>query len=333
LLEGAADLPADTIYLGGGTPSLLSPSDLDFLLKELHKTFRLNQEAEISMEANPVKHDISYFKAVKDSGINRLSLGVQSFNDTELKILNRIHNSRDALQTVETLHHVGLTNFNIDLIYGIPGQTMNSWKHTLQIALACRPAHISLYLLQLSPTVPMARRLERGDLAALSDELEAQMYYEALEMLKTAGFNHYEISNLARPGLECRHNLIYWEAGPYTGLGAGAVSFCSNRRILNLGNLESYLKRLEEWKLPSTEVLEAMTARDLWIDALILGLRLTAGVNVPEFKQRYGIDILDVYQEQIANCAAAGLLKCTNGKVALTDRGYFLSNQALCQFL
>jgi oxygen-independent coproporphyrinogen-3 oxidase len=271
--------------------------------------------------------------SIKDSGINRLSLGVQSFNEDELHILNRIHSSRDALQTVETLHSVGLTNFNIDLIYGIPGQTLSSWEKTLKTAVSCCPAHISIYLLQLSPVTPMATRITYGELSLLDEDTEANMYYYALDFLRAAGYEHYEISNLARPGYQCRHNLIYWEARPYIGLGAGAVSFQANRRIMNLANVEKYMESIENSNLPATELLEEMKPPDLPVDALILGLRLVSGINCMGFEQRYGINIIEVYHQQIDNCISAGLLKYENNVIALTEKGYFLSNQVLCRFL
>ncbi|HEX3012255.1 MAG TPA: radical SAM family heme chaperone HemW [Syntrophomonadaceae bacterium] len=333
LLQDNVNLPMSAVYLGGGTPSLLPQPDLSFLLEHLQKSFQLNHNIEISMEANPVRHDSNYFRAVKEIGINRLSLGVQSFNDEELHTLNRIHSSRDALATVEVLHKVGLTNFNLDLIYGIPGQNMNTWKRTLKTALSCHPAHISIYLLQLNPVTPMAEKIKCHQLELLGDETEAAMYYYALDVLKSAGYCHYEISNLARPGYECRHNMIYWKARPYTGLGAGAVSFRNGRRILNTANVEQYMQNIEAARLPSTELLEEMEPSDLPGDAVILGLRLIAGVNAIEFRQRYGIDINEVYHEPITHGINNGLLKYTREGIALTEKGYFLSNQVLCEFV
>lgn len=332
-LTGKSNLPVVTVYLGGGTPNLLPSDDIAVLLEALRKCYQLDEKAEISMEANPVRHDTNYFREVKSSGINRLSLGVQSFNDGELQILNRIHSSRDVLQTVEVLHRVGLTNFNIDLIYGIPGQTMRSWGRTLQTALSCHPTHISIYLLQLNPQTPMAGRINRGELNMLGDETEANMYYYALDFLRAAGYCHYEISNLAQPGYQCKHNLIYWEARPYSGLGAGAVSFRDNQRIRNIEDVEQYMEYIEASSLPPNNVLEKMTESDLPIDALIVGLRLTAGLNSVDFKERFGINIMEVYRQQIDSCISTGLLKYENNVIALTEKGYFLSNQVLCQFL
>lgn len=333
LKRDSRNLPVSTIYLGGGTPNLLSPADIAALLQSLQNTFQVETTAEITMEANPARHDINYFRAIKDSGINRLSLGVQSFNENELHILNRIHSSKDALQTVEALYRAGLTNFNIDLIYGIPGQTLSSWEKTLETAVSCHPAHISMYLLQLNPVTPMAGKIKQGELSLLDEDSEADMYYHALDFLRAAGYQHYEISNLARPGCQCRHNLIYWEARLYTGLGAGAVSFLSNRRIMNLANVKKYMERIESSNLPISELLEEMIPSDLPVDALILGLRLISGINCMDFQNRYGINIMEVYRQQIDNCIDAGLLKYENNVIALTEKGYFLSNQVLCQFL
>lgn len=330
---GGADLTVAAIYLGGGTPSLLSPGMVAGLLNTFQQCFQVDEEAEISMEANPVRHDAGYFRDVKDSGINRLSLGVQSFQDQELKTLNRIHNAHDVLRSVEALHQVGLTNFNIDLIYGIPGQSMQSWAQTLQMALSCQPAHISMYLLQLDEKTPLARRINSGELDLLGDETEAAMYYYALDFLKTAGYCHYEISNLARPNCQCRHNLIYWKARPYIGLGAGAVSFRSNRRIINTARLDSYMETIEAGQLPPAELLEEMSGPELLADAVILGLRLTAGISRTDLYQRFGVDIMELYRSPIESGISKGLLKCENDIIALTEKGYFLSNTVLCQFL
>jgi oxygen-independent coproporphyrinogen-3 oxidase len=333
LRSHAHNIPVSTIYLGGGTPNLLSASHISHLLQVLRDEFLVAENTEITMEANPARHATDYFEAIKAGGVNRVSLGVQSFDAQELRVLNRIHDSRDALETAEVLHRVGLANFNIDLIYGIPGQTAASWEKTLATAVSCHPAHISIYLLQLNPVTPMAIRIRNGELGLLDDDREADLYYQALSFLKAQGYEQYEISNLARPGYKCRHNLIYWQARPYTGLGAGAVSFQANQRIMNRPDVEKYMQSIENAQLPPTQLLEEMKAPDLSVDALILGLRMTEGINLADFRQRFGVDLAKVYHRQIDHCVRAGLLNYTDDNIALSSKGYFLSNQVLCQFL
>ncbi len=323
----------DTIYFGGGTPSLLSGKQLARIIKIIHNEFMVNDQAEISIEANPGTLDEKKIKEFIDAGINRLSLGVQSFADKDLRVLSRIHNSYDVMVVIENLHKLELKNFNIDLIYGIPGQNIKGWIKNLGLAVDCSPKHISTYLLQLDASTPMARDVKEGILELLDEDAEWAMYNHTIEYLLKSGFEHYEISNFCRPGFECKHNLIYWQAREYIGIGTGAVSFIDAHRYMNKKNIQEYLNRMQNGVSCLTEELEHMNCNSLVIDAIILGLRLCRGISIKEFEQRFGINIESEYYGIILDYNNKGLLKLKDGYLRLTKSGYFLSNEVLCGFI
>lgn len=331
--EAFPETEVRSIYLGGGTPSLLEISDLNKIIAAIQSQFRVTRGCEITLEANPATLPMEKIAGIQEAGFNRLSLGVQSFDNQELKILGRIHSAEQVLETVHLLHTAGCNNFNLDLIYGIPGQTIKTWEKSLKTAVDCRPAHISIYLLQLDDRTPMARQIQMGRLKLPDDDREAEMYEQAMEFLHSQGFNHYEISNFARNGYECHHNLWYWQAGEYLGMGAGAVSYTGAKRYMNQCEIESYLHSLETGKPLAVEVLENMNDREQGIDALILGLRLCEGINLREFERRFGMDVYASYRDMIDQYIRADVLNLASGRLSFSKRGYFLSNQVLCQFM
>jgi oxygen-independent coproporphyrinogen-3 oxidase len=323
----------ESIYLGGGTPSLLNGQQLKSILQTITNEFTLLPGAEISLEANPATLDKIKLTQMEEAGINRISLGVQSFCDDELALLGRVHNAKAVLETIELLQARGWTNYNLDLIYGLPGQSLDQWMRSLKQAVDCSPSHLSIYLLQLEEETPMGKDVADGRLKMLNEDDEWYMFDQAMEYLEGKGFEHYEISNFSRPGYECRHNLRYWQAEEYLGLGAGAVSFINSRRFINEPYLKQYVDTLltnEQWPVKE---LERMSGRELMIDALILGLRLCAGIDLDQFKERFGVDITSEYKEIIAYYRDRGLLNIANGQLKFTKAGYFLSNQVLCQFI
>jgi len=331
--ENLPDTLVKTVYMGGGTPSLLTAGQLERIMCAVNKHFKLESCAEICLEANPATLDAGKAKAIRQAGFNRLSLGVQSFHDDELQLLGRSHNAADVYRTIDFLHYGGITNYNIDLIYGLPGQTIKRWQETLNQAVQMEPAHISMYLLQLEQSTPMARDIKNGRLKMPGEESDVQMYETGIDLLEAAGLKQYEISNLARPGLTCQHNLIYWHAVEYIGIGAGAVSFTGRRRYINKANLEQYQLALEKKSDLPVEELEYMDQKGLTTDAIILGLRLCEGINLERFESRFGINIYTEYQDIIKEGTEGGLLNITNGNLRFTRRGYFVSNQVLCQFI
>ncbi|MDD2619309.1 MAG: radical SAM family heme chaperone HemW [Syntrophomonadaceae bacterium] len=322
-----------SIFIGGGTPSLLTVQQLAKIFSTIKKSFKLVDNIEISIEANPAALELSWLERIADIGINRLSIGVQSFADKELKILGRAHNCQDIMESIENLHSAGLTNFNIDLIYGIPGQSLNDWQNNLQRAVDCSPLHISAYLLQLGNDTPMAIDIEKGRLAMLDEDSEALLYYKALEFLQEKGLMHYEISNFCNRGFECLHNLNYWQAGEYIGIGAGAVSYTNCRRYINQVSWQEYIRNFRDKQNCVVEELEKMSAQEAIADAIILGLRLCRGINLHDYNIRFGTDIANEYADSILSGIEKGLLKMEKGQLSLTKQGYFLSNEVLCQFI
>ncbi len=323
----------ESIYLGGGTPSLLNGQQLKSILQTVTNEFTLLPEAEVSLEANPATLDKIKLAQMEEAGINRISLGVQSFFNDELALLGRVHNAKAVMETIELFHARGWKNFNLDLIYGLPGQSLDKWMQSLKQAVDCGPSHLSMYLLQLEEETPMGKDVAAGHLQMLNEDAEWYMFDQAMEYLEGKGFEHYEISNFCRPGYECRHNLRYWEAEEYLGLGAGAVSFINSSRFINEPYLKQYVDTLltgEQWPV---QELEDMSERELMIDALILGLRLCAGIDLDQFKERFGVDITSEYKKIIAYYRGRGLLNIANGHLKFTKAGYFLSNQVLCQFI
>ncbi len=326
-------MPVNTLYLGGGTPSLLSAQALGSIMDSIKACWELDEQAEISLEANPATLDEGRLQSIREAGFNRISLGVQSFQDQELKILGRSHSAQDARDSIEMIKDSGLSNFNLDLIYGIPGQTISKWQENLAQALGAEPAHISVYLLQLDEQTPLARDIRSGYFQLSSEDREAEMYDLAVKMIEEAGLVQYELSNFARPGQECRHNLGYWRAREYVGIGAGAVSFKAGGRFLNQRNLVGYLEKLEKEQEPETEELERMERAELAADAIILGLRLCEGINLEDFVHRYGINILEHYRDIVEEYTGRQLLTLNNGWLRLSRQAYFVSNQVICHFM
>lgn len=330
---GFSNAPVETVYLGGGTPNLLSPEQIRTILEALANGLNIEANAEISMEANPYRHDPGALKLIREAGINRVSLGVQSFCDEELKILGRLHTANDVRETVEAIYKAGFDNFSMDLIYGIPGQSLPGWQENLKQAVKCKPTHISAYLLQLSDQTPMARQVDRKEIQLLDDDTESLMYYSGIKYLSGQGFNHYEISNFAQPGYECRHNLRYWHARHYLGLGPGAVSFINGKRFMNETSVIDYINNWGQGKIHPVQVLETMSDQELLVDAIILGLRLTGGINRRDFKIRFGVDIIDKYRQVISKGIEDQLLNFADDTLTLSVKGYFMANQVLCQFI
>lgn len=327
------DLFVSTIFLGGGTPSLLSAGQVDTILQQIKASFTVSSDVEITMEANPATIDLPEFEQYLTAGVNRISLGVQSFHDEELQILGRIHKAKDIFDAVEIFHRYGFKNFNLDLIYAIPGQSNKSWETNLHKAIEMEPAHISAYLLQLDPETVMGKRAAAKLLVLADEDTEAEMYDRTVEILTEANFRQYEISNFSVPGYECRHNLSYWRSINYLGFGAGAVSFVNTRRLINVPNVLQYINRIKSGKQPIIKELENMSPRERLADAMVLGLRLVEGINIEEINKRFDADILEEYNQAIQENIKKGLLILKNGQLSLTRKGYFISNQVLCHFI
>jgi|Deesub1362A_J573_1020465.scaffolds.fasta_scaffold17994_1 oxygen-independent coproporphyrinogen-3 oxidase len=333
-----------TIYIGGGTPTVLPVEFLAEILMACRTTFSVAPNAEITCEANPGTVDQRRFKRLRELGISRLSLGIQSLNDAELRFLGRIHDAAGAMAAFEAARAAGFDNINVDLIYGLPGQDPNSWLHTLDQVIALKPEHISLYALTIEEGTPLARWIAEGRFPYPDDDLAADLYELASERLGAAGYRQYEISNwawhgdvplppVANPPLACRHNLIYWRYQPYLGFGAGAHSMIPGRRWWNPRRLDVYLERVASGQLLE-EGHEEIDERLGMGEMMMLGLRLIReGVSEERFWRRWGRALDEVFGEELRELCEMGLIERVDGHVRLTYPARLVGNQVFARFL
>jgi oxygen-independent coproporphyrinogen-3 oxidase len=330
--EGEMAWQAETVYLGGGTPTVLSVDLLRNILEACRERFILAEDAEISVEGNPGTVDLSYLRGLRELGVNRLSLGVQSFCDEMLALLGRVHSFGDAIEAYHAARHAGFDNINLDLIYALPTQTLAQWRTDLAQATALRPEHLSLYCLSLEEGTPLAEMVAAGSLPSPDSDLAADMYTWAEEFLENARYQHYEISNWATTGHECRHNVLYWRNRPYLGFGAGAHSFHGERRYHNVAAPAEYIRLVVAGgdTLGGSEVIdEALEISE----TMIMGLRLCEGVSLEDFEERFGLPLTEAYEGQIRVLVAQGLLDMNDRGLRLTPRGRLLGNEVFERFL
>ncbi len=325
--------PLRTLYLGGGTPSLLSLSQVEHILSTVRRARTVVPEAEVTMEANPGTVDLTYLRGLTSLGINRLSLGVQSLDDAELGQLGRIHTAEEARQAVGAARRAGFANLSLDLIYGLPGQALSRWEDTLAAALTLQPDHLSLYALTVEEHTPLARSIATGAVPAPDDDAAAEMYELAEDALAAAGFDHYEISNWSRdPEHRCRHNLVYWHNQPYWGVGAAAHSWWNGRRYSNHAHPVTYIRALEASESPvaGEECLDRATEIG---ETAMLALRLAEGLSGEGFRRRFRRRAEGLFGPAIRECREAGLLEGSGDSLRLTRRGRLLGNEVFQRFL
>jgi oxygen-independent coproporphyrinogen-3 oxidase len=328
-----------TVFFGGGTPSLLTAEQFAFLFEALNAAYDIVPDAEITLEANPNDLSETYLRALHEIGFNRLSMGMQSAVESELKLFARRHDHAVVRRIWPEVRASGFDNVNVDLIYGIPDQTLESWRYTLEETITLAPEHLSLYALGLEDGTPLKEWVEEGRVATPDDDLAADMYDLATEMLGAAGYVQYEISNWARPGFECRHNLQYWLNEPYLGLGPGAHGWAGGVRYATELSPQRYIRALnnsvstETYAYPRTPATrdEVIVEReDEMGETLMMTLRLTErGVILDEFEARFGVDLRDHRREAIAEHVRNGLLELTPERLRLTSAGRMLSNRVL----
>ncbi|NLT94771.1 MAG: radical SAM family heme chaperone HemW [Clostridia bacterium] len=321
-----------SVFFGGGTPTCLAGGLLEHLLDFIRNTFPFAPEVEITVEANPGTVTKENLEQLRLKGVNRISFGVQSFNDRFLKQLGRIHSTQAALDSLESAREAGFTNINFDLMYGLPGQTLKDWEETLLKVLELNLEHISLYQLKIEEGTPFGQLSEKGLIEDFDDQLALDMYKMGHKYLSRTGFIHYEISNYARPGFECRHNQVYWRCQPYLGVGAGAHSYLPPERIENVGDIAAYLEMVENNRFPQL-ASEKLTTTMAMSEAMFMGLRLLEGVNLEDFYRRFGQDARIVFKEAIAKCQKKGLIRIDNDYLKLTPQGVFLGNLVFEEFL
>jgi oxygen-independent coproporphyrinogen-3 oxidase len=321
-------LRLETVFFGGGTPSILPLRSLEMILKRLHKEFRLEKGAEISFEGNPESIlKLGYAAELASLGVNRLSLGLQSLNEDLLRRLGRPHTRKEALAAYEVARIGGIANINLDLIWGLPGQRLRLWLDELKTVASLKPEHLSCYNLSLEEGSPMRLALERGDFELPGDKEQSAMYAYGSEYLETAGFLHYEISNYARMGFKCRHNLGYWEGRDYLGLGPSAVSTLGNRRWSNPPDLELWLKQTATGQVASEyETLDKSTRV---LELIMLRLRTDRGLRLQAYRKLTGRDFIADNKELIHGLHRKGMLRIKNGYLSLTGSGMLVSNSIL----
>lgn len=327
LWREAADFSAlRTVYFGGGTPSLLPAEEIAALLALLPPA------TEITLEANPETLDGDKLAALREAGIDRLSIGAQSFDEKQLLAMGRGHSPGQTRQAMELARLAGFDNIGLDLIYGLPGQTLADWQEDIRQAVALEPQHISLYALTLSPQTPWGRLAAEGRLIPADDDAAAEMEEAALEMLRAAGYGHYEIANFARSGFESRHNSAYWRRENYLGLGAAAASCAAEHRWANERDINAYAAAIDAGRLPKIEE-EWLSIDQVMGEAIFLGLRLLEGVDTAAFAAQYGADPLKRFRKSIDRMIRAGLMEVDGPMMRLTEKGVLLGNQVFAEFV
>lgn len=321
-----------SLFIGGGTPSCLSVAGLKAVIEDLKSSFILLPECEITVEVNPGTIDEVYLSGLLEAGVNRLSIGIQALQDHLLEVLGRVHQAEQAPAAVRLARKAGFRNLNLDFIFGIPGQTSADWLETLGGALALAPEHIAIYGLQIEEGTPLERAVARGQIAPCPEELELSMYRAAIDSLTGHGYEHYEISNFARPGRQCSHNLVYWLNRPYLGLGPAAHSLLRGERFSNETSIERYSEKLcrEEYPLETREKLPLETEM---AETMFLGLRLIKGIDLNMFYRRFGRRAEDIYRKEIAGLLKDRLVEFAGECLRLTVKGLPLANRVFREFV
>lgn len=325
--------PVSSVFLGGGTPTVLPRVLLARVMAACRAAFAVMEDAEITSEANPGTADASLFAALHEMGVNRLSMGVQSLDDAELRWLGRIHGADEAVVAYHAARRARFENINLDFMFGLPGQSIETWRRTLDRAIDLHPEHLSLYGLTVEHGTPLYDRVRRGLQVPPSDDLAADCYLLASDRLAAAGHEQYEISNWSRPGRQCRHNLIYWRHEPYLGFGAGAHSFAGDRRWWNVRPVPEYIQRVESGASPERDG-EPIGRSVAMGEFMMLGLRLVQeGVTDAAFRSRFGVDVEAVFGDEIDRLVRRGLLERLSDRLRLTSGGRLLGNQVFAEFL
>ena len=320
-----------TLYIGGGTPTALSAPQLEVLLDGLTKNLDLSVLEELTIEANPGDLDEDKIAVLKNSAVNRVSLGVQTFDDKMLKKIGRSHLERDIYENIDRLKLAGFDNISIDLIYALPGQTMDQVKDNVAKAIALDIPHMSLYSLILENHTVFMNRMRRGKLPLPKEEVEAEMFEYIIAELEHAGFDHYEISNFSKPGFESRHNLMYWDNAEYYGIGAGASGYVNGVRYKNHGPIRHYLKAVEEGNARINE--EHLSLREQMEEEMFLGLRKKTGVSKARFEEKFSTSFENLYGQVVRDLCHQGLLQVEGQQIRMTKKGLFLGDTVAERFI
>jgi oxygen-independent coproporphyrinogen-3 oxidase len=324
----------ETIFFGGGTPSLLSPSQVEKIFHVIYQYFSITSDAEITLEANPETVDEEKLKSYRSIGINRISFGVQSFFDDDLQFLSRIHNSEKAKESIQLARHVGFDNLNLDLIFALPNQTLERWEKNLEQAIELEPTHISAYSLIVEQKTPLNRLVSSNQVRMVSNEADADMYELTMEFLEQNDFEHYEVSNYGKKGFHCQHNKNYWNHSNYLSFGPSAHSFWQNgisKRWSNISNLSTYTQKLFENQLPFS-FEEELTKKQLFEETIMLGLR-SEGIDLEKIKNVFLMDLLEEHNDFVAELFSNDFIFFDKTKLCLTRKGFLLCEEIIKNFL
>ena len=348
--DALAHPPVKSVFFGGGTPSYLPPGDIERILVAIQSSFQVDPAAEISIEANPGDLDEAACAGILNQGVNRLSIGVQSLDNDLLNLLGRRHQASEAVEAFQSARQAGFDNVNLDLMYGLPNQSMEQWQKTLSSLIELTPEHISLYALTIEEGTPMHRWAAEGKIPEPDSDLAADMYQHAREVLAEAGYHHYEISNWSLPDRACEHNLVYWENGPYLGVGPGAHSRLGDYRFWTVLSPRDYNTKAATWAdsgswpladlvetalqgIPTLGGWEHLSLETTCSETMFLGLRLLDGLNLSEASAIAGTDLAKKFQTPIQECLNLGLLEQDGDCLRLTMQTYLVANQAFTRFL
>lgn len=320
--------PVETIFLGGGTPSLLQTSEIENILNLLASHFSIQANAEITLETNPGTVNKEKLKAFRSAGINRISMGIQSFHDDDLKFLTRIHNASEAKQCVRDAYETGFQNVSFDLIFSLPNQSLQRWKSNLEQAIELQPTHISCYSLIVEPGTPLFNMVQSKQVTQLDTDSDAELYEFTIEFLASYGFGQYEVSNFAKPNYKCLHNINYWNHSNYLSFGPSAHSFWKDERWWNVSNIATYIEQVNKRILPLSGG-EHLTEIKLMEEAIFLGLR-SEGIDFEQFRRRFVHDLLTENSSLIAELIQQGRAQIESGRLSLTAKGYLVCDE-ICQ--
>ena len=331
-LYNLAQKEMQTVFIGGGTPTALDAAQMERLLSSIHEHIRLGDGYEFTIEANPGDLTMEKLKVMKEAGVNRLSLGVQTFNEELLKKIGRAHTADDVYRNVELAREAGFENISIDLIYSLPGQTIDDLEDTINRALDLDLPHFSAYSLIIEPKTVFYIMLNKGKLSLPSEDTEASMYEYVMNRMEKAGYHQYEISNFGKRGYESKHNLVYWNNEEYFGFGAGAHGYLNGVRYHNHGPLKKYMNAIETGEKPIIDQT-VVTTKERMEEEMFLGLRKMDGVSLQGFKSRFDIEMNDVFADVIANLLEKKLLVINDGRIKLTHQGKLIGNEVFQDFL
>jgi len=321
-----------TIFLGGGTPTTLTVYQLERILKECVKEFKVAPDAEITIEANPATIDIEQMKSIRKTGYNRISIGVQSFDKTELKLLDRAHGPEEVHSTVHCARKAGFDNLSLDLMFAIPNQSLSSWESNLDKALEKNPEHLSTYNLTIEQGTAFSKLQSNGKLIMPDDDHQLELYKRTIERLTKKGFHHYEISNFARRGKECKHNITYWENKNTLGLGAGASSYMNGTRFKNINLPAHYIRQVKEKKI-AVEHSETLEPRQAMGETIMLGLRLLQGISIHQFEKRFQISFINLFRNIISALKEKELVIIEKDYLRLSQKGLFWADSVILEFI